>query len=142
MALPLQTEADPCNENDGTGTEPFTKNVFVTEEAQPMFEVIVSETMYDPVFVYLCCGSFEVDVLELPAVASPKSQLYVNKFSVPSAIELLSINEENGSLRQLCGSMKSATGNAPTLICCEDKKLLHPEAVSTNKLAVFVPDDV
>mgnify|MGYP003694169225 CR=1 FL=1 len=58
-----------------------------------------------------------VDALELPEFASPKSQLYINKFSVPSAIELLSINEENGSSRQLSGSLKLTTGNAPTIIC-------------------------
>ena len=52
--MPLQTDPDSCNENEGTGTEPFTKNILVMEAAQPMFEVIVSVTLYDPVFVYLC----------------------------------------------------------------------------------------
>src|SRR4051812_8223837 len=117
MVLPLQTDADSCNENEGTGTEPFTKNVFLTEEAQPMFEVTVSVTLYEPVFVYLCCGSFKADIFELPAFTSPKSQVYVNKFSVPSAMKLLSRNKENGSSRQLSGSIKLTRGTAPTLIC-------------------------
>jgi len=34
-----------ARENDGMGTDPFTKNVLVIEDEQPLLEVIVSDTV-------------------------------------------------------------------------------------------------